>query len=68
MKLGQATTWFCDGLYMFLHTKIVCSTHITSEKTEGGNLGDLTSELQTYGYLGTFPLQLRGSVISFLLL
>ena len=53
---------------MFLHTKIVCSTHITSEKTEGGNLGDLTSELQTYGYLGTFPLQLRGSVISFLLL
>jgi len=67
-KLGQATAWLCDGLYMFLHMKIVSSMHMMSEKTEGGNLVDLTSDLQTKGYLGIFPLQLRGTVISLLLL
>ena len=53
---------------MFLHMKIVSSTQMMSDKTEGGNLSDLTSDLQTEGYLGIFPLQLRGAVISHLLL
>ncbi len=39
-----------------------------NEKINGGNLGDLTSDLPTEGYLGVPPLQLRGTVISLLLL
>jgi len=67
-KVGQATTWLCDGLYVFLHMKIVSSTHAMSDKMKGGNLGDLTSDLQTEGYLGVPTLHLRGTVISLLLL
>ena len=30
---------------MSLHMQIVCSMHMMNSKTEGGNLGDLTSDL-----------------------